>query len=133
RERADDIPDLARCFLGRARARAPGSPAESISDELMAMLCKAQFPGNVRELESLVERLVVLATNAELTPADLAHAELDAPAEARREPSDPSLDVIIRTHVESILARADGNKVRAAKMLGVDLSTLYRWQRKWRE
>jgi two-component system response regulator HydG len=133
RERAEDIPALARCFLARARARAPESPAESISDELMTMLCEAQFPGNVRELESLVERLVVLATHAELTPGDLAHAELDEPAEPRREPSDPSLDVIIRNHVESTLARAEGNKVRAAKMLGVDLSTLYRWQRKWKE
>ncbi len=132
RDRAEDIPELARCFLARARARAPESPALRMSEELLALLASAPLRGNVRELESIVERLVVLADHEELTPSDLARTEYDETQGPAAADSDPSLDALIRKHVESVLARAGGSKSRAAKMLGVDLSTLYRWQRKWR-
>jgi two-component system response regulator HydG len=131
RDRAEDIPELARCFLARARLRAPESPAVRMTDDLVALLSSASLRGNVRELESVVERLVVLAEHAELTPSDLARTEYDDAQGAVPE-SDPSLDGLIRKHVDAVLAKAGGNKSRAAKMLGVDLSTLYRWQRKWR-
>ena len=133
RERAGDIPDLARCFLARARLRAPESPARRMSDDLVAMLSSASLPGNVRELEGIVERLVVLAEREELTPTDLARTEYNKSSQALTTlESDPSLHTLIRSHVEAVLAKAGGSKSRAAKLLGVDLSTLYRWQRKWR-
>ena len=136
RKRSEDIEELATWFLDRARTRAPGSPARSFSPELLEIFVEARWPGNVRELQSVVERLVVLARGPELTPVDLARAdhksdEVEEPEEAKD--TDPGLDNLIRRHVERVLARAGGNKTRAAKLLGVDLSTLYRWQRKWEE
>jgi transcriptional regulator with PAS, ATPase and Fis domain len=133
RARASDIPELATYFLDSARQRAPESPARSLAPELVDALVQASWPGNVRELESVIERLVVLATHAELTLADLG-VQLDdgeGATSTKREPSDPSLEGLIQDHVERILERTGGNKALAAKMLGIDLSTLYRWQRKW--
>ncbi len=136
RARPDDIPELASFFLDKARARAPESPARAIRPDLLDLLSTAPWPGNVRQLESTIERLVVLATNEELTADDLERhvVDLDSPQAlptSADEASDPSLDKVIQKHVANVLAKTEGNKARAAKLLGVDLSTLYRWQRKW--
>ena len=135
RSRPEDIPELATFFLEKARARAPESPARSLRADLLDLLSTAPWPGNVRQLESTIERLVVLATSDELTPEDLERqvVELDSPPPVPPDDDgeDPSLDRVIQKHVANVLAKTDGNKARAAKLLGVDLSTLYRWQRKW--
>jgi two-component system response regulator HydG len=130
RARSEDIPELAVFFLERARRRAPESPARALRSDLIEMLVSAPWPGNVRELESTIERLVVLATSTELTPNDVAERFAET-AEGSADPADASLDALIQRHVANVLAKTNGNKARAAKMLGVDLSTLYRWQRKW--
>ncbi len=135
RSRPEDIPELATFFLEKARARAPESPARSLRADLLDLLSTAPWPGNVRQLESTIERLVVLATSEDLTPEDLERqvVELDSPPPVPPDDDgeDPSLDRVIQKHVANVLAKTDGNKARAAKLLGVDLSTLYRWQRKW--
>ncbi len=131
RDRREDIPELALHLLARAKLRAPHSPAASFAPELMELFTSADWPGNVRELESTIERLVVLANEPELRASDLAADPIEQ-APAKRVESDPSLDALIQRHVERILKRTGGNKAETAKLLGVDLSTLYRWQRKWR-
>jgi len=133
RARQEDIPELASFFLERARERAPESPARTITPELIELFVNAAWPGNVRELESAVERLVVLAVHADLTPADLAEQLEEDASGAPSEGSDPSLERLIQRHVNKVLVGTNGNKALAAKLLGVDLSTLYRWQRKWSE
>ena len=131
RSRPQDIPELAAFFFDRARARAPESPARRLSPGLPDALAAATWPGNVRELENAIERLVVLAVQEELTPSDLA-AHLTRVTAPTAEGTDPDLERLIHRHVEGVLATTKGNKAHAAKLLGVDLSTLYRWQRKWR-
>jgi two-component system response regulator HydG len=148
RARAEDIPHLAESFLARARERAPQSPVRSISRDLLGLLCEGSWPGNVRELQSAIERLVVLALADELQPRHLplVNDELSPGPDAaaptsERGPSDPGdslkgpeligIDELVRRHVEAVLGHTDGNKGKAAKILGVDLSTLYRWQQKW--
>ena len=104
----------------------------SLSPELLDRLSNAHWPGNVRELESAVERLVVFGQHAELQPGDLARPPSEhAPVLSDGE-DDPSIDTVIRRHVERVLEATGGHKAQAAKLLGVDLSTLYRWHRKWR-
>ncbi len=131
RDRREDVAPLAVRFLERARTRAPASPARSLSPALVELLESGNWPGNVRELEGTIERLVVLARSAELGPDDLARAR-EADATVSGDEQVTGLDDLIRRHVESVLDRTGGNKVQTAKLLGIDLSTLYRWQRKWR-
>jgi two-component system response regulator HydG len=139
RARPSDIPQLAESFLERARERAPHSPVTSISAELLELLTHGSWPGNVRELQSTIERLVVLALADRLEPRHLALVDdelsPDAVAPTSSEPrSTPELcgiDELVRRHVEAVLSHTEGNKARAAKILGIDLSTLYRWQQKW--
>ena len=135
RARREDIPELARIFLTRARRAAPHSRAVAISDDLAALLASGAWPGNVRELESTIERLVVFATTEVLTPKELAlvGSELRPSApDAAELPEVATIDELVHRHVEATLEQTAGNKANAAKLLGVDLSTLYRWLRKWR-
>jgi two-component system response regulator HydG len=137
RSRPADIPRLAEIFLARARTRAPLSPVTSISRELLDLLAKERWPGNVRELQSVIEGLVVLSVADELQPRHLAlvteqTATTDVPPVGPAEGAPSALDAIVRTHVEAVLGYTEGNKSRAAKVLGIDLSTLYRWQQKWK-
>jgi len=142
RARVADIPELARSFLARARERAPVSPVKAISPELLELLTHGSWPGNVRELQSTIERLVVLAMADELEPRHLALVDDElTPASSgpptRERPTGPTteelccIDDLVHRHVDAVLAHTEGNKARAAKILGIDLSTLYRWQQKW--
>ena len=128
RSRPGDIALLANDFLRRAREHAPRSPVTSISPELIAVLEKGAWPGNVRELESAIERLVVFGQSDRLEPTHFDRMPADIQASVS-----PGLDSLIRAHVDAVLAQTAGSKPEAAKLLGVDLSTLYRWQRKWRD
>jgi two-component system response regulator HydG len=140
RARATDIPQLAQSFLARARERAPQSPVSAISRELLDLLCHGSWPGNVRELQSTIERLVVLAMADTLEARHLAlvDEELMPPVSGAPVVVGPraplelcGIDELVHRHVDAVLAHTDGNKARAAKILGIDLSTLYRWQQKW--
>ena len=133
RERSEDVRPLVEEFLQAARRRTPHSPVESISDEAMQTLEQAAWPGNVRELESAIERLVVFGRNAIITADDASLVEAPTPMAAAAWPTAPrdlwSLKEVNSCYVAWVLARTGGNKAKAAEILGVDLSTLYRWQR----
>lgn len=137
RSRSSDIPQLAAAFFARARERAPQSPVRTMSDELLDLMSRGSWPGNVRELQSAIERLVVLALAERLEPRHLALIDDDFAVSSSPTPlptSDPEqwdIDELMRRHVEMVLAHTGGNKTRAARMLGIDLSTLYRWHQKW--
>ncbi|MEZ4401392.1 MAG: sigma-54 dependent transcriptional regulator [Kofleriaceae bacterium] len=129
RERTDDVPLLAAEFFARSRARNPHSPAERLAPELSAALALEAWPGNVRELENLVERLVVIAAHPTVGLRDLAACR---PAAARPTAGWPETEPL-RTlreleddYVAWVLARCDGNKTKAAELLGIDVSTLHR-------
>ena len=134
RDRREDIPPLVEQFLQEARARTVASPVDSINDEAMSLLMQAAWPGNVRELENAIERLVVLGRDSVVTRRDLAFLE-DKPPGASW-PSWPTTEGSLWTlkqmnnhYLDAVLARTDGDKVRAAGILNIDLLTLYRWER----
>jgi two-component system response regulator HydG len=137
RARMADIPELTQSFLARARDRAPQSPVRSISHELLELLSHGSWPGNVRELQSTIERLVVLALAEQLEPKHLAFVDdellppSNGPTVERRSEELCCIDDLVHRHVDAVLAHTEGNKAKAAKILGIDLSTLYRWQQKW--
>jgi DNA-binding NtrC family response regulator len=123
RERVEDIPLLAQHFLAEFRTSLRRS-AEAISAEALEVFAAYGWPGNVRELRNVVERMVLLgegpALGLEHVPADLIEAVRRGPRD-RVEP----LSVVERRHIRHALEACDGNKSRAAELLGIDRSTLY--------
>lgn len=125
RERREDIPVFVQQFLANIARR--GGPDVSVTDETMAVLVQYAWPGNVRELANVLERAVILCGNRCITPEDLALAPSPTTMEPwRTQKQRPSLEEIERAYIEQVLHEEQGNKTRAAKVLGVSLRNLYR-------
>jgi transcriptional regulator with GAF, ATPase, and Fis domain len=121
RERREDIPRLAAHFLSRIAVR-EGRPALSLSRDAVAALLSYRFPGNVRELENLLEGA------AALVPGDVIEAaDLQLGVAREREAGDgQDLGSLERAHIRRVLDSVEGNKSRAARILGINRRTLYR-------
>jgi two-component system response regulator PilR (NtrC family) len=129
RERREDIPLLANHFLKRF-SRDMGKPVTSIADEAMALLARYDWPGNIRELENVVERVVALETTTQVQYARL--LDLLQP----RSPALPALSLgegfSLDEHIRSIevgllrgaMTQAGENRALAAKLLGVTRRSL---------
>jgi two-component system, NtrC family, response regulator HydG len=133
RERVEDIPGLVDHFLLRARQRNPHARVTSLSAELVAVLARAPWPGNVRELENIIERLVIVGQEPVAGVHDL---EANAPGllSATSPIADAKRDLVPLRQLESeyiawVVNRCDGNKTRAAEILGIDVSTIHRRER----
>ena len=134
RDHREDIPALAEHFLAQARRRAPHSPVRSFGPDALRVLSGAPWPGNVRELASFIERAVVFGVDEVLEAQNLAVANSGEPAPeslgwpvSRDGPW--TLRRLSRAYTEWVLAETGGNNESAAEILGIDLSTLYRWRR----
>ena len=126
RERRADIPLLARCFVERSAERL-GRPAPDLSASAMHALESHHWPGNVRELENAIEHAVVLAGTGPIRPEVLPPAVVARSAEAQPESHGfPTLSELEEAHIDRALRETDGNRARAAALLGIDPKTLYR-------
>jgi len=123
RQRADDIPLLAEHFLEVCSASLKGK-VNSFDPEVHEVFRAYRWPGNVRELRNVVERMVILADGPELG-LDLVPGDLRRAADSPKDHDVQSLDEIARQQIVRALDEADGNKSRAARILGIDRSTLY--------
>jgi DNA-binding NtrC family response regulator len=128
RDRRDDIPVFVEAFLKRI-AQEHEEPLKRISDETMDAILAYDWPGNVRELENALERAVVLtkgdAIDHSAMPEKLTQRRAE-PLVSERPHANPTLDVIERAYITWVLQSEGGNKTRAAEVLGIDPSTLYR-------
>ena len=146
RARRADVPLLARHFLAQL-ARERGEPERRLDPRTVEALVAYGWPGNVRELKNALEHLLTLGGET-LLPQDLPPRVLRgagaAPAAAVG-PSPPpetapaptgdrplTLAELERRHVEAVLAGLGGDRRRAAEVLGIDLTTLYRKLKRWR-
>jgi two-component system, NtrC family, response regulator HydG len=128
RERHEDIPMLAQHFV-RLHGRRVGKEKVSLSRGALELLLQHDFPGNVRELENLLEAATALATGDRVEADDLRLA-----MGAGRAPADLSsgtLDEVLRSHVLRTLDRCQGSRSAAARALGIDRTTLYRMLLRW--
>ena len=123
RERPDDLPLLINHLL---TTRQLGATPFTIATDAMAQLTSYAWPGNVRELANVLERAQILAEGTEITVDDLPESLMAAP----RLPAAPAAPDYLAAgegrHIAVVLARCGGNKVRAAKALGVSRRALYR-------
>ena len=117
RQRSSDVPLLARHLAGEI-ARRLELPAPEIAPDALELLAAQDWPGNVRQLANVLERAIILAEDRRLTAADLSSLLAAAPVPSERQ------------RLRQALRRAEGDKRRAAEMLGVSYRTL---QRKVRE
>ncbi|HYJ91156.1 MAG TPA: sigma-54 dependent transcriptional regulator [Pyrinomonadaceae bacterium] len=135
RERRDDIPLLIKHFVSRA-ARNQNAEIKPVSKAAMAALVNYDWPGNVRELENAIERAYILSSNEidiESLPAKTRAAANGSYEIRDTEGFRMTLEELERRYVTEILRVSDGDKARAANILGVDLSTLYRKLKRYEE
>jgi len=128
RDRRDDLVLLIDYLLGRF-ASDKGMEQKALAPEALDAVMVYEWPGNVRELENALEYAVVLSRGTLIEAAQLP----ERITRRRREPlvaeriwDNPALEVIERAYIMWVLQAEGGNKTRAAEVLGIDPSTLYR-------
>jgi DNA-binding NtrC family response regulator len=128
RERRDDIPLLAEAFLQRV-AQERALPPLRLAPEALDAIMAYDWPGNVRELENALEHAAILAHGEEIAPDCLPEritARRAEPLVGEKAHDNPTLEHIERAYIMWVLQNEGGNKSRAAQVLGIDPSTLYR-------
>ncbi|HKR78868.1 MAG TPA: sigma-54 dependent transcriptional regulator [Nitrospira sp.] len=133
KEREEDIPMLAHHFLQKCAAGAT-TAVRGFHPDTLDCLKRYRWPGNVRELENAIERAVSLSHGPLLTPDDLPDqirqastaSELKPDASEAIESVYLTLEEVEKRHLIRVLKETKGNKVKAAKILGIDRRTLYR-------
>jgi len=125
KDRREDIPLLIDHLL---QTRQIGKTPYTVSAEALALLVRYDWPGNVRELANVLERAQILAEGSVITrddlPDNLVTGPVPRPVNTTEAPFD--LDALERRHVQDVLAQMKGNKVQAAKALGISRRALYR-------
>jgi len=128
RDRRDDLVLLIDHFFQDMAAERESAPKALSSDALDAVMVY-DWPGNVRELQNALEHAVVLSKGTLIEPGALPERitrRRREPLVAERSSPNPSLEVIERAYIMWVLQAEGGNKTRAAEVLGIDPSTLYR-------
>jgi len=140
RERAGDIPDIARGFLVQASQAAGLRAPVTLSEEVLDIFKTYRWPGNVRELRNVIDRAVLLCTDGVITKA---HLPLDRMQQQTQQPQSPmtrptlpptrgedpdplraALDAREKQRIEEALAQHNGNQTHAARALGISRGTL---------
>jgi DNA-binding NtrC family response regulator len=133
RDRPGDIPQLARHFAEDAALRAERGRLE-LTDAAIGYLIAQPWPGNVRELENTIERAVILATGNVLDVGDVAARRPASPPAALSTFSGdhvPSLDELERAHILRVLELCEGQKTKAAALLRINRTTLWKKLRQY--
>ena len=127
RDRLEDLPELARLFIHRYRTKFR-KPVRAVSASALKILSTYWWPGNIRELENLIERLVAVTDKEWITDEDLPleyhFAKLDAAPPAGDTLFQEACDTFERNFILRALEKADWNVTATARYLGLPLSTL---------
>jgi transcriptional regulator with PAS, ATPase and Fis domain len=126
-ERHGDIPLLTYHFLSQ-KSKDMNKDIQNISQESMELLCQYGWPGNIRELENVIERAVALANGPEITASHLPEYISNLSIETyRRDDSNlPTLEDQEKNYIKWVLDKCEGNKTQAAKIMGIDRVSLWR-------
>jgi two-component system response regulator HydG len=130
----EDVPLLADHFLESLAESLPASRMNGhgplqLSEDVVVALQRYDWPGNVRELENALERAAIVS-KGHVIDLDALPSRIREPAPTAfvsdRPPSNPTLELVERAYILWVLDAEGGNKARAAEVLGIDPSTLYR-------
>jgi len=127
-KRHQDIPLLAHYFINKYSPRS-NKNITGVSPEALQQLMMYDYPGNVRELENIIERAIVLARGDMIEVEHL--PEMAVHTFRSKKGPIPSLDDQERTYIEWVLDQTDGNKTKAAEILGIDRVSLWRKLKKY--
>ena len=131
-ERKDDIPLLSHYFM-KKHSSLMKKDVTGIDEDVISLLANFGFPGNVQELENIIERGVALTNGASIEMAHLPEElrELNIKTFRKKEGKIPSLDDQERSYITWVLNEVGGNKTLAAQMLGIDRVSLWRKLKKY--
>ncbi|HEX6126400.1 MAG TPA: sigma-54 dependent transcriptional regulator [Pyrinomonadaceae bacterium] len=135
RERREDVPLLAKHFAAKS-ARNQNAAEKIITREAFSALSAYDWPGNVRELENAIERSFILSgdeIDVDSLPAKVREAAAHSFVSRDDENFRPTLDEVERRYLMEVLGSVKHDKVKAANILGIDLSTLYRKLKRYEE
>jgi two-component system response regulator HydG len=128
RDRRDDIPLLVEHFRQRIAERTQSEPKQ-INQEALSALLNYGWPGNVRELEHMLERAILFAKGKRVSASDFPdklRTNTPQPVAHDERAATPTLETIEKAYIAWVLQQTGGQKAKAASILGIDSSTLYR-------
>ena len=121
-QRKEDIPLLVEHFLKKRRR---GKISKRMSEEAMKILMEYDWPGNIRELENVVERAALLTPGEEILPESIALGSKTRGADLKRIPTRLSLAELEKIHIENVLQANNYNRAKTSRALGISQKTLY--------
>jgi DNA-binding NtrC family response regulator len=122
RDRIIDIPLLAQHFL----TQMAGPAAPILTPDAVSLLQEYPWPGNIRELRNVIERVVLLARGDEIRAQDLPLATSPSTSRVTKIGASSTLADLEKLHIEAVLAQTNWHQGHAAKVLGISSKTLYR-------
>lgn len=125
-ERVEDIPLLVKHFIKKISEKYKKSIIQ-VDNEVITKLCEYQWPGNIRQLENVVERLIVESVDGKIEPVNVDDVLYKG---MKYNVKILNLDYTIKETIEKALKVSNNNKSKACKMLGIDRSTLWRKMKK---
>lgn len=128
RDRKDDIPELVNHFL--AKKSRFSDDIGDVSDDAMRLLTDFDWPGNIRELENVIERALIISDGRKIDVGDLPAALKTNFRFAENASEFKTMSQMEDEYIKFILEKCDGNQSRAAQILGLDPKTIYRRLRK---
>ncbi len=123
RERKEDIPLLVKYFL---KEKSPSRSKKRVSSEAMELLMEYQWPGNIRELENIIERACILSGNADVITPEFLPFEIREKDRLISKQKDLRLRELERKHIIEVLRLCNGNRKKAAQLLGISERSIYR-------
>jgi DNA-binding NtrC family response regulator len=127
RERGEDILLLANLFI-EENNKELGKNVTGISEATLGYLLNYRWPGNVRELKNIIERAMILTNGSQILPdhlpIELRKGQGEGVEDRTSDTENLALETVERRHIEDVLTMMEGNKSKAARMLGISRSTL---------
>lgn len=123
RERKEDIPLLVEYFL---KEKSSSRSKKKVSREAMELLMEYQWPGNIRELENIIERACILSGNTEVITPEFLPFEIREKDRLLNKQEDLRLRELERRHIIEVLRLCNGNRKKAAQLLGISERSIYR-------
>jgi len=125
RKRLEDLPGLVEHLIHRHNIEM-NTTYKGVDSATMRILMTLPWKGNIRELDNVLERAMILGDGEWISPADLPGQQSKSDDGAGEDNLTKAVELYEKSHIERTLEKTAGDKIRAAEMLGLSLSTLYR-------